>query len=53
MRRLDDRSHLRPHFRPKGEDIDKPVGYGKRKLRKKVRRLLKLRISEVGRSSPL
>lgn len=43
MRQLDDRSHLRLHFRPKGADIDRPTGYIKKKLRRKLRRLLKLR----------
>lgn len=41
MRTLDDRSHLSTNRRPKGADIDRPVGYIKRNLRRKWRVILK------------
>lgn len=40
MRKLDDRTHI-GLWRPKGADIDKPTGYIKRKLRRKIRNILK------------
>lgn len=41
MRKLDNRTHIAFNRRPKGADIDKPIGYIKKKLRRLWRNILK------------
>lgn len=54
MRILDNRSHLPTSMRPKGADIDRPVGYIKKKLRRKWRVILKrsLVLKEANHGTP-